>query len=63
LLSFGLGSSRQAASLLRVADIKALTKTIVGIIYGAIIAWIALLWPIRIVMVFDGPGRWEAARP
>ena len=65
LLSFGLGSSRQAASLLRVADIKALTKTIVGIIYGAIIAWIALLIivPIRIVMVFDGPGRWEAARP
>ena len=31
------------ASLLRVADIKALTKTIVGIIYGGIIAWIALL--------------------
>ena len=29
--------------MLRVADIKALTKTIVGIIYGAIIAWIALL--------------------
>jgi hypothetical protein len=46
-------------------DIKALTKTIVGITYGAIIAWIALLIivPIRIVMVFDGPGRWEAARP
>ena len=47
------------------ADIKALSKTIVGIIYGPVIAWIALLIivPIRIVMVFDGPGRWEAARP
>jgi hypothetical protein len=57
LLSSGLGSSRQAASLLQVADIKTLTKTIVGIIYGAIIAWIALLIIVPIRSTVQGGGK------